>query len=74
MCGNCANWNKLCKSIGECVYANKRSVSLYTVKIRNSLENRLGKKVVFIVLSTEEDCPLKTGKEPVVRGISKNDV
>lgn len=65
MCGDCANFNTICKSIGKCKYANKRSVSLYTVKIRNLMKSRMGKKAIYVILSTEPDCPLKTDKNVI---------
>lgn len=72
MCGGCANFKKMFKSIGECPFANKRSVSLYTVKIRNIMEKELGKKAIHIILSTESDCPLKIGKDTVEESIHRN--
>ena len=69
MCGDCSNYNVICKNIGKCKFANKRSVSLYTIKIRNMLKRKMGKKVVQVVLKTEVDCPLKTPKEVVNQNV-----
>ena len=65
MCGDCANFNIFCKSIGICVFANRRSVSLYTIKIRNLLEKRVGKKASYLILNTESSCPFKTTKDSI---------
>jgi hypothetical protein len=58
-CRNCSNFNK-CKNnkdVGRCKFANKRSVSILTLKVRNTLEKILGKEAQYIILAEEQICP-----------------
>lgn len=57
-CKDCLRFKRVKKPIGRCKFANKRSVSLLTIKWRTELANVMKEKkqVSKLILESEESC------------------